>query len=110
MSEKLNIIRKSLFLDSVVLMRISKQLYGIEGVQEAALMMGTPANKNILKDADLLTNDAASASGADLVIAIKALDKSFLSAAFDVANELLDHPQKEKEHASLWRPKSIGSA
>ena len=110
MSEKLNIIRKSLFLDSVALMRISKQLYGIEGVQEAALMMGTPANKNILKDADLLTNDAASASGADLIIAIKALDKKFLSAALKVANELLDHPHKEKGHDSLWRPKSIRSA
>ena len=110
MSEKLNIIRKSLFLDSVVLMRISKQLYDVEGVHEAALMMGTPANKNILKDADLLTNDSASASGADLIIAIKALDKKFLSAALKVANELLDHPQKEKAQASLWRPKSIGSA
>ena len=53
MSEKLNIIRKSLFLDSVALMRISKQLWYRGGVQEAALMMGTPANKNILKDADL---------------------------------------------------------
>lgn len=110
MSEKLNIIRKSLFLDSVVLMRISKQLYDVEGVLEAALMMGTPANKNILKDADLLTNDSASASGADLIIAIKALDKKFLTAALKVANELLDHPQKEKEKVSLWRPKSIGSA
>ena len=77
MSEKLNIIRKRLFLDSVVLMRISKQLCGFEGVQEAALMMGTPANKNILEDADLLTNNASSASGADLIIAIKALDKKF---------------------------------
>ena len=110
MSEKLNIIRKSLFLDSVVLMRISKQLYAVEGVHEAALMMGTPANKNILKDADLLTDESSSASGADLIIAIKALNKTFLSAALKVANELLDHPQKEKEHASLWKPKSIGSA
>jgi succinyl-CoA synthetase alpha subunit len=110
MSEKLNIIRKSLFLDSVVLMRISKQLYGIEGVQEAALMMGTPANKNILKDADLLAKDTETASGADLIIAIKAIDKRCLSTALKVANELLDNPQSERKNASLWRPKSISSA
>ena len=110
MSEKLNIIRKSLFLDSVVLMRISKQLYSVTGVHEAAIMMGTPANKNILKDADLLTNDSATASGADLIIAIKALNKKSLSAALTVANELLDHPKKERENAPLWRPKTISSA
>ena len=110
MSQKLNIIRKSLFLDSVVLMRISKQLYGVEGVSEAALMMGTPANKNILKDADLLTNDAEPASGSDLIIAIKAANKKCISTALKVANELLERPQDEKKESSLWRPKSITSA
>ena len=65
--------------------------------------------RGILKDADLVTNDAvcfrSRPNNND-----KSSRQKFLSAALKVANELLDHPHKEKGHDSLWRPKSIRSA
>ena len=51
MSVTLNQVRSGLFLDSVVLMQISRSLASGEGVEDAALMMATPANLEILSGA-----------------------------------------------------------
>ena len=50
----LNEVRKGVYLDSVALMRMSRAIATRDGVQEAALMMGTPANHAILTDAGLI--------------------------------------------------------
>ncbi len=39
-----NEVRSGFYLDSVALMRLSREIAGLPGVVEAALMMGTPAN------------------------------------------------------------------
>ena len=54
MSVLLNLVRKSFYLDSVALMRLSRRIAGMPGVIEAALMMGTPANRQIMQEAGLL--------------------------------------------------------
>src|SRR5207244_11494316 len=48
MSVVLNEVRRATYFDSIVLMRISRQLAALPGVEEAGLMIGTPANKEIL--------------------------------------------------------------
>ena len=40
-----NEVRRGLYLDSVALMRMSREIAALGGVREAGLMMGTPANK-----------------------------------------------------------------
>ena len=47
----LNEVRPGFYLDSVALMRLSREIAGLAGVIEAALMMATPANKQIMADA-----------------------------------------------------------
>ncbi len=54
MSVILNEVRRGFYLDSVALMRMSRQIAACPGVEEAGLMIGTPANKEILRDAGLL--------------------------------------------------------
>ncbi|MGI9302284.1 MAG: hypothetical protein ACR2RB_06190 [Gammaproteobacteria bacterium] len=49
----LNRIRRGFYLDSVALMRISAQVASLPQVQEAALMIGTQANKDVLENARL---------------------------------------------------------
>ena len=44
----LNHVRKGFYLDSVALMRISREVAVLDGVEEAGLMMATPANRAIL--------------------------------------------------------------
>jgi len=62
---------KGQYHDSVSLMLAAKEIKKIEGVVDAAAVMGTDANKALLKQAGLLTEEAQSASADDLVVSVK---------------------------------------
>ena len=80
-----NQVRRGLFLDSVVLMQVSRTVAALPGVEDAALMRGTPANQEILENSDLLVPDGESAGGGDLIVAIRAEDETAATAAMDQA-------------------------
>ena len=63
-------IIKGQYHDSVSLMLAAKEIKKVEGVADAAVVMGTEANKALLKQAGLLTAEAEAASADDLVISI----------------------------------------
>ena len=67
----INEVRHGFYVDSVALMRLSQTIAQLDGVQEAALMMGTSANQEILAAARLLSDAGQAAQGGDLVIASK---------------------------------------
>ena len=92
MSVLANRVRRGFYLDSVALMRISRTLCAIEGVESAALMIGTPSNKTILEQSGLLDPQSAEASANDLIIAIRVAQASALDKALDQAQSLLDRP------------------
>jgi FdrA protein len=107
-------IRRQFYLDSVALMRMSRTLTSHTGVQDAAMMMGTPANLEILANAGLLDNsstpgtDAAAGPG-DLILTVRADDPATAASALDEAEQLLAQPQKTGKSRS-WQPRSIASA
>lgn len=76
-----NFVRKSVYQDSVTLMRLSRELEAVPGVRRAAAMMGTPQNRALLKDAGLLAPDGEAASPNDLIIAVVADDIKAAEAA-----------------------------
>ena len=104
-----NAVRKGFYLDSVALMRVSKTLTQEAGVQEAALMMGTPANKEIMSDAGILNVDGQNAEGGDLVIAVRADNQQVADDVLDLANDRLQTPQRSGE-ASTWMPRTVAQA
>jgi succinyl-CoA synthetase alpha subunit len=65
------LIIKGQYHDSVSLMLAAKKIKKIKGVKDAAVVMGTDANKALLKQAGLLTKEAQSASADDLVVSVK---------------------------------------
>lgn len=67
-----NIVRKNNYYDSVTLMLISKQLKQVEGLDDVSVMMGTPANRVILQEADLLGPEGENAGPNDLILAFRA--------------------------------------
>jgi FdrA protein len=67
-----NFVQRSVYQDSVTLMRLSRDMEAVAGVQRAAAMMGTPANRELLGQAGLLDKDGGTAGPADLVIAVVA--------------------------------------
>ncbi len=54
-------IKPSEYHDSVTLMQTAQALLKLAGVSDAAVVMGTPANREILAGAALLTSEAAAA-------------------------------------------------
>lgn len=105
-----NEIRKGFYLDSVALMRISRAIAAMDGVEEAGLMIGTPANKEIMREAGVLDATGETAAPGDLVIAVRAKDKAAVDAALAEASRQLDAPRQSSGAGSVWRPRTLRAA
>lgn len=110
MSVVVNEIRRGLYLDSVALMRLSRTIAAMPDVEEAGLMMGTPANKEIMRDARVLDAEGEKAAAGDLILAVRAKNAAVAHEALAEARALLDKPKITGDGASAWRPRSIRAA
>lgn len=110
MSTIVNLVRHGFFLDSIALMRISRNIGELPGIEDAALMMGTPSNKQIMRDADLLKEDGEAAVGGDLILGIRGINLAAADKALAAATDLLNTPRRSADEGSVWQPKSIRSA
>ena len=108
-SVTLNDVRRGFYLDSVALMRVARTIAALPGVEEAALMMGTPANRDLMRDAGVLSDAGANAEANDLVFAVRAGDRQLADAAIAEAARLLDQPKVQSSDAT-WRPKTLRQA
>lgn len=106
----INQVRRGFYLDSVALMRLSGRVAAIEQVEEAALMMGTPANKRIMTDAGLLDTVGEQAEGGDLVIAVRAANHDAATVALTAALAELERPARQGDTAATWRPRTLRAA
>jgi FdrA protein len=110
MSVVLNEVRRATYLDSIVLMRISRQVAALPGVEEAGLIIGTPANKEILRDAGILGPEGARAEPSDLILALRASDARAGAAALANARALIDQPVVSGGAATLESARTIRAA
>jgi FdrA protein len=105
MSVIVNEVRRATYFDSMVLMRISRQIARLPGVETAGLFIGTPANKDVLRQAGILAPDGDKADSGDLILALRARDDVAGKAALVEAKRLLDQPR-----ISGPSPSRVGSA
>ena len=110
MAVVLNEIRRGFYLDSVALMRISRAVAALPGVEEAGLMIATPANKEILREAGILGANGEHAGPGDLAIALRAKDAATANAAMAEAQRLLDQPRRAATGGSAWQPHTLRGA
>ena len=71
------------YFDSVFLMRVAKRLTGEPGIAQAAVVMGTPKNLQVLADAGYSGTDALGASSNDLVVSLQADSRERALAVLD---------------------------
>ena len=110
MSVILNEVRRATYLDSIVLMRISRQIAALPGIEEAGLIIGTPANKEILRDAGILGPESATAEPSDLILALRASDALAGQAALAEASRLIDQPSALGTTAAVESSRTIRAA
>jgi succinyl-CoA synthetase alpha subunit len=105
-----NIIKENTYLDSIMLMSISSNLKDLESVEEVSTIMGTDANKEILKNTDLLTGEGEKAGAGDLIIALRVKNDSAVQAVIDKAEELFTRRAAETEGEKDLMPISYDAA
>ena len=105
----LTLVKPSFYQDSVALLALARELRARPDVAEAAALMGTPANRELLAQAGLLTAEAAAAGPNDLVVVIDAAPDAALPARAR-AEELLSARRERREHGVRHAPRTIDGA
>ena len=79
------ILREGEYYDSVTLMLVARDVLALEGVEDAAVVMGTDQNKSILETSGILLDMFKNAIDSDLLIAVKAKDEATCDAAIQLS-------------------------
>lgn len=84
-------VKRRMYFDSITLMKLARALSEMEGVADAAAVMATPANLQLLADAGLapfvgLTEEPGSS---DVLLVVRASDEAHAVAALEAAEALL---------------------
>jgi FdrA protein len=103
------LIKRSEYHDSVSLMLVARELSKLEGVKDAAVVMGTEANQSILSDAGLLSEEAKTASPNDLVIAVATSSDALADMALQKAEVLLKQKAASAQTGE-FKPRTIRGA
>jgi succinyl-CoA synthetase alpha subunit len=80
MMEKV-IVKKKTYHDSAFLMRLARDLNGLEGVEEAVVLMGTEMNRKLVADAGFSDASLQEATPMDMMVALRGRDEATLEAA-----------------------------
>jgi succinyl-CoA synthetase alpha subunit len=100
-------VKRNFYKDSVALMRISQEALGRAGVARASLLMGTPANKDILGQAGLLADELAGASPADLMLVVDGDEAALAPALAAIDAALAGGDAKVRSDRTEIAPRSI---
>ena len=101
-------IRTGSYYDSVVLMQLQRSLAELPGVLDAGVVMGTPANKELLTQNALLTDGVERAAPEDLILIVRAESAQVGRAALGRVDDLLAARRSQQKDA--YQPKSLASA
>ncbi len=109
MSSVLAEIRSGAYYDSVILMQLQRALVDLPGVEDAGVVMGTPANKELLEQSGLCTPPVEAARPDDLVVVVRAVDEAAARAALGQIDHLLAR-RRSRETSMGYRPRTLEGA
>ncbi len=100
-------IRPGAYFDSVVLMQLQRNLAALPGVEDAGVVMATPANLELLADSNLLAAEGKAARPDDLLIVVRAGKEADATYALGQVDELLKKRRSGGNQA--FRPRSLAA-
>jgi succinyl-CoA synthetase alpha subunit len=92
-------VKKNFHRDSVRLLHISEEAKKIDGVKDAAVVMGTTTNREILQKLSLLTDEGRAASESDMILAVMAESESLIEKGLQQIEEMILKPPPAKGRA-----------
>lgn len=84
-------VRRNAYVDSITLLQVSADVLALPGVDNAALVMATDLNRDVLSQSGLLIGEATTAGPNDLVIAVHADSEETAESSLATAESLLTH-------------------
>lgn len=84
-----SLVSPNMYYDSLMLMRISTQVANLPGVIDAAVMMGTERNKQVIGNLAFLTDEVKAAAPNDLFIVVAAETDPQAEEALDFVRTIL---------------------
>ncbi len=105
-----NFLKINSYQDSVVLMSLANRAQDLPGVKEAAAMMGTPQNKELLRRAGLLVSQGEQARPNDLLIALRAEREEDAHRALTQIQGWLAQRQMPRVVGEVGPPRTLGTA
>ncbi len=98
------VISKNNYQDSINLMLLTNKINDFDNVNSSQIMMGTDANKDILQNSGLLTDEAKEASPNDMMIVVDSqkedvMDEEVLPAIDEFLNDLASEDSGESKSA-----------
>ena len=96
MSKVSNVVKKNFHRDSVRLLHLSEEAKKIDGIKDAAVVMGTTTNKEILEKLSLLTDEGRAALESDMILAVMADSQSAIDEGMKKIEEMVLKPPSPK--------------
>ena len=113
-------VRPSAYYDSAALMRVQQALRGFPGIDEAGVVMATPANLDLLRQAGLDPANLATPGGApaaaraigpnDLVVMVRGAGPAEVETALAAVDELLARRPDAGAAEGAYRPRTVATA
>jgi FdrA protein len=101
---------KDRYQDSVRLMRINEALRVMPGVKSVGVVMGTPANFEMLEAGNLLSPEALLGSPNDIVLAVLATSAALAEDAVETGLRMLDETQQASRPVYASTQSAIANA
>lgn len=105
-----NQVRKNLYFDSVTLMVASSMMRRMEGIQNAAVMMGTDHNRALMTEAGLIGPDTEAFGVNDTVLGVLAESEEAAEAAMNFFDSYLQGKTAAAETSEDLRVKTVAAA
>lgn len=104
------VIKPNSYQDSINLMLLTNEVSTIEGVIQGQVMMGTDANKDIFKTANLYTDEVETATPNDMVIVVETDDESVVEKVLERAEKFLTDLSVKKDASGTKNVKNWDDA
>lgn len=102
------LIRKGEYHDSVQLMIVTNKISSLEGIEQAAVQMGTELNKEVLKRTGLYDAQSETAGPDDLMISIGGVDDKAIDSAILQVDIIFN--ERANQGGTDYKPKSFDTA
>ena len=104
------VIKKNSYQDSINLMLLTNSINTLAGITKCSIMMGTDANKDILKYSELLTFEAESAAPNDMIIVVETSDEKIVENVLSETDKFLNNLAVKRKNNSALSVTSIEAA